>query len=358
MLEKLGAPLMAAVDDVSVRQNAAEHPDQKQDAERVAELLNKTVQISIALSAVMDLKDADGDSLRLALAGMAAPLIAGHYRLHARVPGDNDIKRMIKSLEAVLTFSDNFAPAAENNARLENLSPGPLLLDEAQVTIQYVNVLVPVIDAIAAFPFGRPENKLAQEVADRLVSAAGTVAAQISAGADAQQLKQNELRVLAAFAALYVVCHKAETARLMAMDDAARAQAAEQAGGMLPMDPVWQAFEQRRSMASMIAGMPNAGSISQTPVAVPDKAVSPAGPATEDSPPASEAPFSPFATPPKPVEPQMPPMRQEPDPAPPPVPPQPPAAPEPPPAESDQPYNPMGFFSGKKSDENDEQGAV
>ena len=252
LLEKLGAPLLRAVSEVALSQEQAGN-GQKHEAERVAELLGKTVQISIGLAGSMDIKDADGDSVRLALAAMAGPLIAAQYRATARVPGDGDIKRMIKALEAVLTFSDNFAPAADNTMRLENMAPGAVPADEGQVSIQYVGALVPVISAVASFPFGRAENKLVQEVADRLVQRSVQMGRSLLGdGVDEQTLKRSELQLLKALADIYVECHQAETRRLMTMDDAARARVAEQAGGMLSMEPVWEAFERRAGMMEVL----------------------------------------------------------------------------------------------------------
>lgn len=254
ILEKLGAPLMAAAGGVSARQKPDGGADFLQEAERVAELLNKSVQVSIGLAASMDIKAADSqsDAVRLALAALAAPLIAEQYRLSGRVPGDNEIKRMIKALEAVLTFSDNFAPAAENTARLEAMSPGSAA-DETQIAIQYVGALVPVVNAIAAFPFGRQESQLAQDVTARLVKKAAAVRESLSGGGGSEkESKLAELGILKALAVLYVECHREETARLLAMDEQARAASAEKAGGMLPMDSVWSAFDTRAGMVEVI----------------------------------------------------------------------------------------------------------
>lgn len=252
ILEKIGAPLLVAVAEGQARQSK-DSGDQKQEAARLAELLNKTVQVSIGLAGSMALKDSDGDAVRLALAALASPLIAGQYRLTGKVPGDAEIRKLVKALEAVLTFSDNFAPAAENTVRLDNLSPGMPFVDESQVHIQYVGALVPVVNAIAAFSFGRAENKLAQEIAGRLVQKSKNMGEALQPGeAEPAARKRAELQLLRALAALYVECHEREMNRLLALDDQARMRAAEGAGGVLPLEPVWEAFERRAAMAEII----------------------------------------------------------------------------------------------------------
>lgn len=335
ILEKLGAPLMAAVGEIAARQRRDGEDTLKQEAERLAELLGRAVQVSVSLAGVMDLREADGqsDSIRLALAALAGPLIAGHYRLTGKVPGDNDLKRMVKALEAVLTFSDNFAPAAENTARLANIAPGTALADENQIYIQYVNALVPVVNVVAAFPFGRPETKLLQEVADRLVRRAQDICKGVMNGAAEQQVKRAELGILSALATLYVECHEAEMNRLMALDEQARAKAAEAAGGALPTDPVWAAFEIRAAMVdligkSAISAAKTAGTVAPKPA--PPKIMPAAAPPAEiPAPPADAVPMSPPALGPSSEG----------------------AA-----NEGGAPYNPMGFFSPVKKAAGDEGG--
>lgn len=320
ILEKLGAPLVSAVSEVSARNGG---DDESREAARVAELLAKAVQVSISLAGAMDLKESgeQADAIRLALAALAGPLLAGFYRETGKVPGDNDIKRMIKALEAALSFSDNFAPAADNAARLENIEPGMLLADESQTSIRAVNALVPVVGAIAAFSFGRPETKLVQEVTDRLVGRATSLREIFMPGAPEQAAKRAELGLLTALAAIYVECHKQETARLMGMDEQARTSAAEAAGGMLPMDPVWAAFDLRAGMIELIgkntapAGAAAGGGVAPAP---PPRAAA--------EPPIQQAP--PESPPAPPSQPQEPPA-------------------VPPPSEEqggDGAFNPMGFF--------------
>ncbi len=334
ILSRLGAPLMTAVGEVAARQRKDGEDTQKQEAERLAELLGKAVQVSVSLAGIMDLKDSDGqaDSTRLALAALAGPLVAGQYRLTAKVPGDAEIKRMIKALEAVLTFSDNFTPAAENTARLASMAPGALA-DENQIHIQYVNALVPVVNVIAAFPFGRPETRLVQEVAGQLVGRAQDICKSFMNGAAEKDMKQAELAILAALAALYVECHQEEKNRLMALGEQARAKTAEASGGVLPVDPVWKAFEIRAGMVELLAKSAVSAASSAAKAPAPPQVAAPV--------------VAPSAPPPPP-----PPVAAAPAPA------APLPSPTPEDLQSGDPvsYNPMGFFKPVKKDSAGEQG--
>lgn len=334
ILEKLGAPLMTAVSEVAARQENAGEASQKQQAERVAELLTRAVQVSVGLAGSMELKDsgAQSDDIRLALAAMAGPLVAGQYSLSGKIPGENDIKRMIKALEAVLTFSDNFVPDGALTQRLETMEAGTMPVDENQIGIQYIGALIPVINIIAAFPFGRPENKLVQEVTDRLVARSESIGKTLMGDVAPPVLKHAALGILKALAQIYVACHRHEMERLMAMDEQARNKAAEAAGGVLSMDPVWQAFDVRAGMVEILARGASLGGTQAAGGGVKPVAVDP----------------QPL---PAPVQ-EAPPVVESP-----PVSPAPPAEP-PPQTPDDGNYNPMGFFKpgiGKPSAEDGEE---
>ncbi len=276
MLDKLGAPLLGAVSDVSVRKNANGNAAAPQEAVAVAELLGKSVQISVTLAERMDLRDAggDADAVRLALAGLAAGLVAGHYRQADKAPDDNEIKRLVNALEAVLVFADNFTAAAENTARLQALVPGIYPADESQVAIQYVHALAPVASEITSFAFGRPEKKLAQDVAARLMAAAAALRARLVSADGAGEERRAELGALRALAMLYVDCHRAEKARLSALSAGEKTALP---GGEITMERLWQDFDTRTSMLETLvqSALPQAGGVAETETLAPHAAVAP-----------------------------------------------------------------------------------
>ncbi len=245
ILEKLGVPLITAAGGGM----AAEGP---QTAERLSALLGRSVQSALALAKAMDVADTDpqADSVKLGLAALSSSLIAGHYRQTGKVPDDSDLKRLSGALETILSYSDSFIPVA---ARLQALEPSAFPADEHQVALQTINALTPVVNAISAFPFGRPEGKLAQEVTERLSARAASLRKTLMPGsADEGLNKIAELSILRGLSVLYAACHEDGKARIMAMDEAGRAAAIQQNGGVMPMDPVWQAFESRAGMLEML----------------------------------------------------------------------------------------------------------
>jgi hypothetical protein len=310
ILEKLGVPLITAAGGGVT---ATEGP---QIAEKLAGLLGKSVQTALALGKAMDLPDADpqADSVKLALAAISAGLIARHYRQTGKVPDDNETKRLTGALETILSYGDNFLPAV---SRLKGIEQGDYPVDDNQISIQTINALVPVINVVAAFPFGRPERSLGQEITQRLGARATTMRKTLAPSiTDEATTKLMELGLLRSLAALYVTCHEGGKAKLMAMNESERAAAAQQNGGLLPMDPVWQAFEAQAAMlemlgASTVQGAPAAAGNggARAPVPPPSQPVQPPV-QTQSPPPAQAAPLPAAAAIPS----------------------------------SDEPHNPMAFF--------------
>lgn len=243
LLEKLGAPLMRAVNTHAV------NPDTtgQQEAQTIAALLSETVKISISLSQSMHLKpeDGDADSIRVALAALAGNLVADSYQQSGRMPGEADSRRIAGALESVLAFSGNFAPAAQHAPRLQTLAGTAPFIDPVQAELYAMNALVPVISAVAEFPFGQQETKLIQEISGKLSERAKMLReklANISGEADA---KMAELVILQSLANLYASAHRAETARLKAMSEEARS-------GGLSLDPVWTVFDRQLAMLEVL----------------------------------------------------------------------------------------------------------
>lgn len=284
LLQKLGAPLMAAVGSHSAGGDSSE-----KDAQTLSSLLSESVKISISLSQAMNLKpeDGDADAIRVALAALAGELVADSYRQTGRLPTENDSRRIAKALESVIVFADNFAPAAEHAKRLETLESTPPFMDPVQTNIYAIHSLAPAISAISEFAFGQVDTRLVQDVAERLRARAkellGTLGGEGSAMA--------ELVVLQALGHLYAGAHRAETKRLKDKGEDASAS----------LDPVWAAFDKQTAMLAVLlapasgAGQASGGGGGVKPAVEPpaQEAPPPAAP-----PPAQEPSAPPPATPP------------------------------------------------------------
>ncbi len=274
LLEKIATPLLAAIIDVSVdSQDSQESLDAAKITNQLASLLNRAVHLGIEMSAELDIKTQDdGDAVRLGLAAMSGPLVADLYRSLERVPEEAEVRRLSRAMQAVMTFSDNFVAAAETAARLDNLTPGDLFEDEKQIYIQYMGALVPVVDAVMTFSFGRPDQRLIQEISTRLIEKAESMRAHfLGDHGSARDIKRTELGFLRSLAQLYASCHESETARLLTED------IMKTGGGLLPMDDVWAQFERGAAMLLVIAESSGAASSDPSPAAAAPVAAATSG---------------------------------------------------------------------------------
>ncbi len=245
ILESIGAPLMGAI--VSSNANT---DDPMHNAQTMAALLGKTVEASIGLGDIMDINPAEAqdDTLRVALAGLAGPLVAGQYARRGAVPDANDLKKITAALQAVLTFSDNFAPSPETVTRLKNLKAEGQSVDLYQTQIQYIQAFIPVVEAIAAFSFGQKEAKLVTDVSDKLVKHAVELREALLPDINEEAVqKRCELGLLHALASLYASCHRAETEKAKTLNP-------EQQGSAASIENVWGAFSIRAAMMETLAG--------------------------------------------------------------------------------------------------------
>lgn len=280
ILEKIGTPLLSAV----VGKKGSEGNETKEDASTIASLLSRTVQLSIDLGRMVEIEKSSPEeieSLRVAMAGLAGPMIAGQYTQTSKVPGENDIKKLTGALEAVMTFSDNFTPSNDHVIRLENMKANGMPGDTYQINIQYIQAFVQIADVVAGFPFGQPEKKLMQDVADTINSKSKQICKEIFGdGLDANQQKLCELALVKSLADLYASCHKTEMDKLMAMQEP---DANAQQNGL---QSVWKNFETRAEILGLMAQnmVPGTKKDTVAPTGTPSAAPTQAAPSSASSP--------------------------------------------------------------------------
>lgn len=245
VLEKIGAPLLGAV--MTRAPEASAQGDQKSDAvqdeaQKMAFLLSKSVQTSIAFGQLLDVNalGEHSDRVRVAMMALASNLAAEYYTSKGQPLGEAENKRMVSALQAALTFSENFMPSAENIMALEHLAAqGENVADVHQAHVQYMQAFVPVIAAVTEFTFGQKEPKIMSDIAGKLTARSESIA--LTLGADGKNQKRVSLGILRALGDLYASCHRAETSRLMGMSEEERRKHSPDSS----LKNIWDAFELR-----------------------------------------------------------------------------------------------------------------
>lgn len=248
VIEKIGAPLLSAA-------RAAPVEAGRPEAAVLAELLGLAVQTGVDLAAVMDVQDRDGDgeSVRLALAGLGGQIIAEHVRTQKSLPAASDMKRAVNAFTTVLTFADNFNPAAGNTARLEALAADLPPADDTQVMMQCMQALTPLVMTISDYSFGRPERKMMQDVIDRLSRLAANLTLTLMPEAAVTDLKQTELVILRAMVPLYCEAHRQEKNRIQSMDEKTRTQLMADHEGQIPLETLWESFDRHLAVLRVLS---------------------------------------------------------------------------------------------------------
>ncbi|MDB2682785.1 hypothetical protein N9Z27_00860 [Alphaproteobacteria bacterium] len=285
VLEKIGSPLMAAIInfDKGLKDDGAQ-------AKTIAGLLAKSVESGIALGELIDIgvMGEKSDSMRVALAGVSADLIGDFHRITGKTPGEKEIQAIATAMQAVLTFSENFTPSQENVARLDKLVADGSPVDVPQIQAQYMQAFGPIITAIAEFPFGHQEIKLMSSVSSRLIAKAEAITKSLNNSTDELTQKRMALGVLKALIPLYDSCHRAETARVMAMSDDERAAQPQDSGGGLLLDPLWERFETRATLLETLVN--SIFGVEQEAASGAGDTQAPASPAVAEPPAAPTAP--------------------------------------------------------------------
>lgn len=269
VMEKLGGPLLAALPPGM---------DGEKSAETLAALVAKSVQAGLALGNAMKLSDTDGDidSIRLALAAIAAPLFGQSFKDTGRLPDDAAIDQLVKGLEAALVFSENFTPAQEHTARLKSLHNPLPVIDTTQISLLSLNALAPVAISLQQFSFGQSAPALVKDVAERLQDTAKALAEAAITKGEAADKAFAQLMVLRALAELFAAAHK----------NIVQGHKGDHAP---TLDAIWSAFDEQAAMMFALSGSAVPG-MQQNENAAPAAPASPAPqPQQSAAPPAAPA---------------------------------------------------------------------
>jgi len=240
---QLGLPLLQAASESQNKQGGdASAP---LNTEALGPLVNSTVMLSQKLAAQVGASEDQVDAwVRWALAGAAAQVVASSYKASGRLLTEDEATRIAS---VAIDLQSKFK--AQIPAGQENL-PNTIATFRAKM----LEAMVPVVGAVAQYSFGRSEHALLAEVAEKLVKTADQVTRALApTGATPEEWRLLCWHVLKAAGQVYMESHFAEADRLLYMPAEERAAYFAQHGQVVPMQQVWQAFNQRMAMLATLA---------------------------------------------------------------------------------------------------------
>jgi hypothetical protein len=240
---QLGLPLLQAVSDEQNRQKTGEGQALNLDA--LGPLVENTIMLSAKLAAQAGASDDQVDAwVRWALVGAAAQVVGASFKTSGRLMTEEEADNIAA---IAIGLQDKFkAQIPQGQETVANTV--------ATFRAKMLEAMVPVVSAVAQYSFGRSEHALLAEVAERLIKTSDQVTRALApTGASPEEWRLLCWNVLKASGQIYAESHFAEADRLLYMDPDERAAYFAQHGQIVPMQQVWQAFNQRMAMLATLA---------------------------------------------------------------------------------------------------------
>jgi len=239
---RLGLPLLQAAGEA---QNKGENAPAGLSVDTLGPLVDSTIVLSRKLAAQAGASEDKIDAwVRWALAGAAAQVVGSAYKMSGRVMTEEEaenIAEIVLGLQG--KFKAQFPPGQEH-------LPNTVATFRAKM----LEAMVPVVGAVAQYSFGRSEHALLAEVSEKLVKTADQVTRALAPpGTTTEEWRLLCWHVLKAAGQIYVESHFSEADRLLYMPAEERAAYFAQHGQIVPMQQVWQAFNQRMAMLATLA---------------------------------------------------------------------------------------------------------
>lgn len=244
VLKHIITPLMQAMTDVKNAQKGQTPLLPEQEAETLSQLVDGAIALSAAASTSLNEgREPMDDHVRWMIVSASAHNVAARFRATGNVGTEEDTQNIAK---AVFEIKDKFQSQAV--ATGENL-PNTLGTFRAKM----LEALVPVVNAVAQYSFGRAEHMLLAQVTERLLKTADQVTRSLApAGCTPKDWRLLCWSVLQAAGFLYSDCHFAEADRLLYMEKEERDAYFREHDNMPPLHFVWQSFDQRMAMLSTL----------------------------------------------------------------------------------------------------------
>jgi hypothetical protein len=244
VMKNVITPLLQVIAEAHRAAKTEEPPSPEQEAETLGGLVDSTLALAEATSAAINQNREPMDSAtRWAIVSAATHNVAARFRATGAPMPAEEANNLV---QAVFDTKEKFQ--SQSIAPGENV-PNTLGMFRAKM----LEALVPVVNAVAQYSFGRAEHLMLAQVSERILKTADQVTRGLApAGCTPKDWRLLCWSVLQAAGFLYSDCHFAEADRLLYMEKDERDNYFREHDNIPPLTFVWQAFDQRMAMLATL----------------------------------------------------------------------------------------------------------
>ncbi|PCI55386.1 MAG: hypothetical protein COB36_07115 [Alphaproteobacteria bacterium] len=241
IMHDVGLPLIRAIIKYG--------PNQNEDAiaAEMATLLTQTVQSNDYIKDTLDIKElaTQNSELHLILTSLSSKIIAAHYERTKTPPTDQDLKRFMGAINALLAFSEDYMPIISLTEAYPENKQTPSVSPRHTTDLTYISVFLPLINAVARFSFGLNETRMIQNVSERLNARTAQIRSNLLGDTlNDTDKKSAELSILGTLVDLYASCHMQEIDRITTLSSTAP----DTQDSTQQIENIWMLFEHRVSL--------------------------------------------------------------------------------------------------------------
>ncbi|MGH1378541.1 MAG: hypothetical protein ACRBB3_06935 [Alphaproteobacteria bacterium] len=241
VLPDIGLPLVRTI----IENCKAE--DEESITQEMEKLLALTVKSNDYIKDALEINDSNSENpdLHLLLSSLSSKIIASHYERTKASPTDKDLKQITGAINALLIFSENYAPIINLTDAYPENKDKPSLSPKHTTDLIYISVFLPLINAVSTFSFGLNPSRMIQNVSEKM----GVRTTQIRSHLLGDTLndkdrKTAEIRILKTLIDLYSSCYMQEISRITEIGQSEN----QPQSNKQQIEHIWNLFENRVSL--------------------------------------------------------------------------------------------------------------
>ena len=185
----MGVPLVTAMQTVD-SWSGGEVEDASKRAERLAKLLNITVEFATKITKKLEIRDSYTlENVRGKIIRISTPIIADNYVTGGEIPSEESLKDLTELFDVLLSFADSVSPTDEKGSKPQKIA---VMIEACE----------PIVSAVREHSFGLNAETAFNQIVEGLVGRANQMAPSVG-------LENGiESGLFKSIVAIYVSCYR------------------------------------------------------------------------------------------------------------------------------------------------------